>query len=70
MLWNPKNQRVEYINGISICEELNSKLNIYNEVYKLNKEAGKIIKGKVIKAKFYNNTIVIKTINNEILKSN
>ena len=67
LLWNPKDKRVEYINGISFYEEINPRLNIYNEVYKLNKDTGKVVTGNVIKAKFFNNTIVVKTINNEFL---
>lgn len=67
LLWNPKHKRVECVDGISFYEEINPRLNIHNEVYKLNKGAGKVITGKVIKAKFFNNKIVVKTINNEIL---
>lgn len=67
LLWNPKHKRVEYINGISFYEEINTRLNIHNEVYKLNREVGKVISGNVIKAKFYNNSIIVKTINKETL---
>ena len=67
LLWDPKTKDIIYVSGISFYEEINSKLTIYNEVYKYNKDAGNVIQGKVIKAKFSNNTISVKTIKDEIV---
>ena len=63
IFYEPKKQSFQFIENLSCCEEINSSLTTNSNVFQINKYENRIIKGRVISAKFTNNIIQVKISN-------
>ena len=63
IFYEPKKQSFQFIENLSCCEEINSSLTTNSNVFQINKYENRIIKGRVISAKFTDNIIQVKISN-------